>query len=100
VNGLRSRDYPYATLFRSARNRWVQTWHRNGPRVSTLRRYSRTPRLGAFLTNQIPQCGQAGIWIVLDSPVPRYEQERARLSPIGRDRKSTRLNSSHEWISY
>src|SRR5438105_8670147 len=26
--------------------------------------------------------------------------ERPRLSSIGRDRKSTRLNSSHEWSSY
>ncbi len=53
---------------KKARNRWVQTWQRNGPIVSALRRYSRSPRLGAFLTSQIPQCGQAGIWTVLDSP--------------------------------
>src|SRR5207247_10401672 len=29
-----------------------------------------------------------------------FERRDRRLSPNGRDRKSTRLNSSHEWISY
>ncbi len=70
---------------KKARNRWVQTWQRNGPRVSTLRRYSRSPRLGAFLTSQIPQCGQAGIWTVLVSPAAGYEQDRAELRTIGRE---------------
>src|SRR5438105_10725505 len=29
-----------------------------------------------------------------------FQQIKARLGPDYRDRKSTRLNSSHEWISY
>src|SRR5207247_5185884 len=40
---------------------------------------------------------------VPQEPRPRQMQRSARdlsLSLIGQDRKSTRLNSSHEWISY
>src|SRR5438105_11724358 len=28
------------------------------------------------------------------------QRRRAHVQPVGEDRKSTRLNSSHEWISY
>src|SRR5438105_9679353 len=40
-----------------------------------------------------------------DAPTPRHDIERMGRRPQGRsgsstDRKSTRLNSSHEWISY
>src|SRR5438105_12773734 len=44
-----------------------------------------------------------GVWAGLGLPISPFDvhkQEFHIAGEIGRDRKSTRLNSSHEWISY
>src|SRR2546430_8961872 len=70
----RSTLFPYTTLFRSADDR-----PEGRPRLSRChgarRRHSRTPARAR-------------------------RSRRARVSPVGEDRKSTRLNSSHSQISY
>src|SRR5438105_10117714 len=68
----RSTLFPYTTLFRS---RWRLTWFR-GAREMSLH----------------PIADKAEVSV--DFP------NKAYLGNFSRDRKSTRLNSSHEWISY
>src|SRR5438105_7665014 len=77
----RSTPFPYTTLFRSAREQRAG----DGGHVSdTTSRSSLTPVPGP----RIP-------------PLPEDGREaRPRRSVAHVDRKSTRLNSSHEWISY
>src|SRR2546429_6032992 len=83
----RSTLFPYTTLFRS---RDVSR------RDASPRRFSSTHGLDAF---RLPDS---------DDVQPRHNcqrEERARTAPKregerGRDRKSTRLNSSHGYISY
>src|SRR2546422_6198531 len=66
----RSTLFPYTTLFRSD---------------------SALARLRAFVE------GEATEWVVRYPPEPGATLE---LTPLGVDRKSTRLNSSHGYISY
>src|SRR2546430_13730478 len=90
----RSTLFPYTTLFRShgePHNETIcsptQFWSEQAMAVSMARRGI---VLGAAF-------GLA-VAIACDSPFePRGEGERV---PVGRDRKSTRLNSSHSQISY
>src|SRR5438105_9010227 len=75
--------FPYTTLFRS-----------HAPRI-------RTPRVGAY--GEGPSPGRLDDVATFSlSILPPDEQQRRRgdpgMDPL--DRKSTRLNSSHEWISY
>src|SRR5438105_12498617 len=71
----RSTLFPYTTLFRS----WVGCLY-------PYLRFSLTP---AYAAGGLPAL------------LPDDAREPARIAlDIGRDRKSTRLNSSHEWISY
>src|SRR5438105_7361176 len=72
----RSTLFPYTTLFRSVRGGRQRKLHGGLPHVSPPR-----PRAGG----------------------PRGGPGEARCggrATVHRDRKSTRLNSSHEWISY
>src|SRR5438105_6329872 len=78
----RSTLFPYTTLFRSP------TQRRQCPvpvRRSARQRHDRTdrPHLARHAVRGRP-------------PRPPHRENRQ----IRRDRKSTRLNSSHEWISY
>src|SRR5207249_10485340 len=82
--------FPYTTLFRSRAAR---------PNVDNLGRtgyfFSPTSRTWPFAPNEI----QGGIWYAaLD--VDGAGPVRAGCGPGRRDRKSTRLNSSHVSISY
>src|SRR5690349_22880728 len=78
----RSTLFPYTTLFRSQPQEV-----RREPRVADLAA-DREP-LGAHLTG------------ILGGPASARAQVRDRKAPCGsRDRKSTRLNSSHVEISY
>src|SRR5207247_8481274 len=67
----RSTLFPYTTLFRST---GVARWW------------------GALLVQRLVEDPDVADVIGIDIREPRYD--------LGRDRKSTRLNSSHEWISY
>src|SRR5690348_18079938 len=79
----RSTLFPYTTLFRSA------DW-------DYLDKYTDAPReLEAHLKSRDPQWASA----ITGAPVETIE-EFARLIGATKDRKSTRLNSSHPSISY
>src|SRR2546428_8610758 len=83
----RSTLFPYTTLFRSHHE------------VARLRPEGGAIR-GQFMTGDFVQVEQAGEQVVLkvrseDSRLITFEPARCR-----RDRKSTRLNSSHDQISY
>src|SRR5687768_17812213 len=75
----RSTLFPYTTLFRSDDDRRV-TKYRHQP-----------PMLG-FVLCRPP-------WIVGHNDHRRFDQDGV-ISPCHSDRKSTRLNSSHGYISY
>src|SRR5438105_9537679 len=72
----RSTLFPYTTLFRSLLSSVPASSQVKGSLLKSLR----------------------GVAI---SSCPRLLKEKTRLQPLASsDRKSTRLNSSHEWISY
>src|SRR3712207_9024477 len=79
----RSTLFPYTTLFRSGNARVA----RAARRVLHVRRELRKPRL---------RPARHGSLQLPADPAAR----RTRLLGLGRDRKSTRLNSSHANISY
>src|SRR2546422_1368253 len=81
----RSTLFPYTTLFRSLRAVIIPEWTRLDPdsKVSTV--------------NNTSGSGTSSENTKVDVPV--LSQNRKCCSPL-RDRKSTRLNSSHGYISY
>src|SRR2546430_6471379 len=81
----RSTLFPYTTLFRSPPARAPRAW----PLPSVSR--GETCRPGR------PPCRRAG---QLYPPVKLKQPYRGRAASVRRDRKSTRLNSSHSQISY
>src|SRR5207247_4610116 len=94
-SAARSTLFPYTTLFRSA---LVRVWEAQGPRsVVACGCYNRSSRKyvnsrGCPLA-QVTCRARSRDYLEVDDP-----DERVRCSHP--DRKSTRLNSSHEWISY
>src|SRR5207247_5787707 len=90
--------FPYTTLFRSGRERRriaVPT----GPGGEAVHMSARTPEAEPLLT----PAEVATMFRVDPKTVTRWAKA-GKLTSIrtlgGQDRKSTRLNSSHEWISY
>src|SRR5438105_11280944 len=76
--------FPYTTLFRSRGERTMRTFSR----PVNLARFDRLE----WMTTEKP------VWFIVYHlfDVQHYKL----LTPAMLDRKSTRLNSSHEWISY
>src|SRR3712207_8454027 len=87
----RSTLFPYTTLFRSGTDRLGQA--RSGDNCRGGRAGGRPRSLG--LRGQVEDGTRPDRERLRGGPAPR-EQDRAG----GRDRKSTRLNSSHANISY
>src|SRR5206468_5418137 len=89
---LRSTLFPYTTLFRSVRRIWKQ--HGLRPhRVSTFK-VSRDPRFVEKLTDVV------GLYLnPPDQALVLCVDEKSQIQAL-EDRKSTRLNSSHDQISY
>src|SRR2546429_5359833 len=79
----RSTLFPYTTLFRSHRLR-----HRNA-------RYLIGEELGVPQGDERPDPGDDR-----NLELPHAREKRLELAGIEQDRKSTRLNSSHGYISY
>src|SRR5207247_10161209 len=77
--------FPYTTLFRSKR----------GPLGAHGRRIE--PSLDTAHGISVPAPTPALPWLVTSRPSASFARWAASLWA---DRKSTRLNSSHEWISY
>src|SRR2546422_5609148 len=77
----RSTLFPYTTLFRSVRRR-------SAPRDRTL---------DARVEDKKPAHRQASVQVFL---IARQLARTRHQTRVGRDRKSTRLNSSHGYISY
>src|SRR5438105_9688618 len=71
--------FPYTTLFRSGLHR------------DRGAGYVASPVFGKPAV-----AAEARLWVVTSGDAAA----RARVRPLQEDRKSTRLNSSHEWISY
>src|SRR5438105_8197530 len=67
--------FPYTTLFRS-------------PVTPPIKNNNKNPKMKI-----------SGVWN-LKLPPYNVANQLKILIPVGTDRKSTRLNSSHEWISY
>src|SRR2546429_3564572 len=78
----RSTLFPYTTLFRSE----ATCHHAYSPPPQTLRMHGSTPESGCQAPHHAAQSADS-------DPEARFES-------TGRDRKSTRLNSSHGYISY
>src|SRR2546429_7009817 len=76
----RSTLFPYTTLFRS--------------RVLDNSEEARPPLRRGMEPREVPQVRQPHGWLGRERMARRQEHAR------GRDRKSTRLNSSHGYISY
>src|SRR5256884_6197149 len=79
----RSTLFPYTTLFRSRSSVWLSFHVKSGNERSTPRR---------ALVGQPPSSGSAARLLFLEA--------RGRPCACAQDRKSTRLNSSHGYISY
>src|SRR5207247_8743019 len=92
--------FPYTTLFRSAAHALLAPRRPDRQRAHDPRYLSRPAGDGArrdrgyTLRRDILRGGRLGIRLVC-----RHWRVDGTLS-APRDRKSTRLNSSHEWISY
>src|SRR5207247_11139106 len=89
--------FPYTTLFRSLRLGPLRCESHSG--MSDLRRESvpRNRRSRAMQQASAHRSPDRLIW----SPSESYHiPHRTLLRAASEDRKSTRLNSSHEWISY
>src|SRR5207247_9253850 len=88
--------FPYTTLFRSVSLAAGQTAKQLRMWVVELR--------GADTTNPFDQSGSAIFTSTVTSVTPTTgggtaQADEWAIAMVG-DRKSTRLNSSHEWISY
>src|SRR5206468_4532428 len=90
----RSTLFPYTTLFRSGADGVLR---RRLQAAGGGRQHAEAPRAGWSLRDHRPAWHAAGGG---DARVPRGEPCPAALSVPGLDRKSTRLNSSHDQISY
>src|SRR5207247_5839958 len=93
----RTARVPYTTLFRSEhpqRRRVEQTWMEGAHRHRVVRQRVSGANAGLAVASRVPREAGARPEVVRVGLVERAE-------PVGpADRKSTRLNSSHEWISY
>src|SRR5207247_3932139 len=91
---------PYTTLFRSwgppAAGRGAPTCHSRSPTAQSWPHLQKgSARGAAWLPVQSPATSppaRPDAWLRRDDPTQN--------GPFETDRKSTRLNSSHEWISY
>src|SRR5207247_8982473 len=97
---MRSSLFPYTTLFRSLGEQTQMGAH--GYIHLTKDRndlVSADPELTRQIVNaKLAQPVPPGCWTRLESDSARARIPRASCGST--DRKSTRLNSSHEWISY
>src|SRR2546429_1669492 len=84
----RSTLFPYTTLFRSASS--------SNRRLTVLRRYSHW----ALREQRIAADPTARMLAARQPPRVPHTLTQAQVEALLRDRKSTRLNSSHGYISY
>src|SRR2546430_10287376 len=86
----RSTLFPYTTLFRSPEEMWLEL-HPHRRRVTYYR-----------IVDHNRLCGWHGSTKLMNTNrrVVRHDATGASSRQLGRDRKSTRLNSSHSQISY
>src|SRR5438309_1941443 len=91
--------FPYTTLFRSG-------WFCHTPLVAVARNVSQKRAMELGLTGDTIDARTALDWGLVNHVVPAEQLDDATVSLLrratrgGRDRKSTRLNSSHSSISY
>src|SRR2546429_5833247 len=85
----RSTLFPYTTLFRSRPNGPVSVDTGRGRVLDVLQ-----PYIDDVLIDQLPRSGRSS------GPQSRQVVEVAVAGVLAEDRKSTRLNSSHGYISY
>src|SRR2546430_8857850 len=83
----RSTLFPYTTLFRS----------RESAVATELFLW---PRITSSGTQSMERRQREGCCCATSVPSPRVVQQQSAFRPVHRDRKSTRLNSSHSQISY
>src|SRR3712207_9241333 len=94
----RSTLFPYTTLFRSSRRAECLIGKLNRPRITGESRSS----AGSMAQPEqfSPQVRERAVRFVQQYQAEQDPQWAAITSVVGKDRKSTRLNSSHANISY
>src|SRR5947208_12642639 len=86
--------FPYTTLFRSIAERRVRQWSKLGAPVEFLSREQTKAMLGS-------DAWYGGFWNRTGGHINPLALSRGLAARVlDRDRKSTRLNSSHQIISY
>src|SRR5205814_4612435 len=88
---------PYTTLFRSYRNTWHFMWSVHSCHVA---KSPLTCPAAAYTCGPRTTASRRVRWVVRLNSRTLYTGQRSFSWRVNRDRKSTRLNSSHLGISY
>src|SRR5206468_11870300 len=92
--------FPYTTLFRSGVMRGALGHDFAEWRPAQVADFVRLQGSGRYALGQSEEHALADMRRELDALESRFPGLKAKLTPESTDRKSTRLNSSHDQISY